>query len=149
MYAIQTGTKWIKPEQFMERNSIFNLVVSANPKIFATQKEAEDMLSMTRTYLAGRIQNTEAIIAQVNKVKATAERDIARITAQIEALEVQPYKEVVTKIRALEKKAAAAGSRLRGAIDQDYRRDLARYQRILESNPRVVKIQQTVIAETA
>lgn len=135
MYAIQTGTKFIKPSSAYL--SAYDIVVSASPKFVKTQQEA--------------LAHKKAIIEQIDRsiaAVATVAKEVAKIPkleAQLAELQALPYKDVANKIPRVERQLHDARWYKTASSVASWKRDVARLQRIKAGNICVVKMQKTLV----
>jgi hypothetical protein len=143
MYAIQTGTKFLKPS--ISYRSFYDIEVSATPKFVKTQQEAlahkKAIIEQLDKSIAAFTKNVEAEAAKVAKEVAK----IPKLEARLEALKELPYKDVVKKIPRVEQQLKDALWYKTANSVGDWKRDIARLQRIKEGNVRVVKMQQELV----
>jgi uncharacterized protein YicC (UPF0701 family) len=143
MYAIQTGTKFIKPSS--SYRSFYDIVVTETPKFVKSQQEA---LAHKKAIIEQLDKSITAFEKQMAEEGAKVAKELARIPkleAKLEALKELPYKEVYKKIPRAERELSDALWYKRANSVSTWKRDIARLQRIKEGNIRVVKMQQTLV----
>ena len=146
MFAIQSGSKFIKLKHYIDPDKIWDFTVSSEPEKYRTQAEAKLWADRFIKFLDGEIQWKEKSIAETNKSVERAKRDLVRLQAQLDEMVRQPYKDVAQKVRALERKIANAGSAARHKGVPSFRQELGRMVKVRNAGVAVVKVRQTVEA---
>jgi uncharacterized protein YicC (UPF0701 family) len=143
MYAIQTGTKFLKPSS--SYRSFYDIVVTETPKFVKSHQEA---IAQRNSILAQIDMSIKAFEKQMAEEGAKVTKELARIPkiqAKIAELSELPYKEVYKKIPRYEKELKDAMWYKTANSLASWRRDIARLERIRAGNVRVVKMQQELV----
>ena len=143
MYAIQTGTKFLKPSS--SYRSFYDIVVTETPKFVKSHQEA---IAQRNSILAQIDMSIKAFEKQMAEEGAKVTKELARIPkiqAKIAELSELPYKEVYKKIPRYEKELKDAMWYKTANSLASWRRDIARLDRIRKGNIRVVKMQQELV----
>ena len=143
MYAIQTGTKFLKPSA--SYRSFYDITVSETPKFVKSHQEA---IAHRNAILAQIDQSIERFEAQMAAEGAKVAKELARIPkieAKLAELKELPYKDVYKKIPHYEKELKDAMWYKTANSLASWRRDIARLDRIRKGNVRVVKMQQQLV----
>jgi len=143
MYAIQTGTKFLKPSA--SYTSFYDIVVTETPKFVKTHQEAIAQRNAILAQIDKSIGYFEARMASEGAKVAKVLARIPKIQAKIVGLSELPYKEVYKKIPRYEKELKDAMWYKTANSLSCWRRDIARLQRIKAGNIRVVKMQQQLL----
>jgi hypothetical protein len=143
MYAIQTGTKFLKPKQ--SYGSFYDIEVSADPKFVKSEKEALAHKKAMLAQLDQSIANIERNIEVEGAVVAKRLARIPKLEAKLAELGELPYKDVAKKIPRIERELKDAMWYKTANSLSSWRRDIARLQRIKEGNIRVVRMQQQLV----
>jgi hypothetical protein len=143
MYAIQTGTKFLKPSA--SYTSFYDIVVTETPKFVKTHQEA---IAQRNAILAQIDKSIGYFEAQMASEGAKVAKELARIPkleAKLAELSELPYKEVYKRIPRYEKELKDAMWYKTANSLSCWRRDIARLERIRKGNIRVVKMQQELV----
>jgi len=143
MYAIQTGTKFLKPSS--SYRSFYDIVVSETPKFVKSHQEA---IAQRNSILAQIDMSIKAFENQMAEEGAKVAKELARIPkiqAKIAELSELPYKEVYKKIPRYENELKDAMWYKTANSLASWKRDIARLERIRAGNVRVVKMQQQLV----
>lgn len=148
MYAIQVGSKFAKVEYYGDPDKVWNVVVTATPKIYKSRVVADQELQRMNEWLDQQIARAEEVIEGTEAFVAKNKKDVARLEAKLEGLLDLPFREVENKVAQVRKEIARAGSdvQTRTPTIRSFKQDLARYNKIRSAGGRVVLIQQTVEA---
>ncbi len=148
MYAIQSGSKFIKVDYYVDPNEVWNVVVTATPKTYKSRVVAERELQRMNEWLDHRIARAEEVIEGTEAFVAKNKKEVIRLEAKLEGLLDLPFREVEKKVEQVRKAIAKAGSEVGSSTPsiRSYKQDLARYQRIKSASAAVVLIRQTVEA---
>ena len=144
MYAIKSGTKFIRARFFLDPNEVFEFSLSNEAKTYKTQQEAERVMKLVLDKIARSIEfYTEQIDSESLKARKSQEK-IDRLTEQLEELYTQPFKQVEQKVAKVRKQISDAEWYTKNNSIKSWSRDLAYVTRIGNTGLSVVKIQQTV-----
>lgn len=145
MYAIQTGTKFLKPLAGPSWRSSYDIVVTASPKFIKSHQEAVAQRDAILEQIATSISLFEGYIASEGAKVARELAKIPKLEAKLAELSELPYKEVCKKIPKVEKQLKDAQWYRTANSLSSWRRDIARLERIRAGNVRVVKMQQQLV----
>jgi len=143
MYAIQTGNKFLKPST--QYRSFYDIAVSDTPKFLKTRDQAVEHRLAIVAQIQTSIKLFEQNIESEGKKVAQELAKIPKLEAKLAALKELPYKDVVKKIPQVEKQLRDAMWYKNANSLASWRRDIARLERILKGDVRVVKMQQTLV----
>ena len=143
MYAIQTGTKFLKPSA--SYTSFYDIVVTETPKFVKTHQEA---IAQRNAILAQIDKSIGYFEAQMASEGAKVAKELARIPkleAKLAELSELPYKEVYKRISRYEKELKDAMWYKTANSLSSWKRDISRLERIRAGNIRIVKMQQELV----
>jgi hypothetical protein len=143
MYAIQTGSKFLKPST--QYRSFYDITVSETPKFVKSHQEAvahkNAMVAQILTSIKAFEKNVDSEAAKVAKEVAK----IPKLEARLAELKELPYKDVVKKVPQVEKQLKDAMWYKTANSVNSWKRDIARLERILKGDVRVVKMTQELV----
>jgi hypothetical protein len=139
MYAIQTGSKFLKPQT--SYRSFYDVSVSDNPKFLKTLTEAKAHCGCIKAQIDTSIARFTKMIQEESATVNKEAAKIPKLKAKLEALKELPYKEVVNKVPRVERELANARNYKTSNSINSWKRDIARLERIKAGNIRVVKMQ--------
>jgi hypothetical protein len=144
MYAIKSGTKFVKARFYLDPNEVFDFSISDEPKTYKTRAEAERVMKLVLDKIARSIRfYTEQIDSDSLKARKS-QLKIYQLTEKLEELYTQPFKEVEQKVARVRKQISDAEWYTNNNSIRSWSRDLARVTRIGDTGLTVVKIQQVV-----
>lgn len=143
MYAIQTGTKFLKPSQYY--NSFYDIVVSETPKFIKSHQDAIAQRDAILARIDTSISRFEQQMESEGKKVAKEVAKIPKLQAKLDALKELPYKEVYKKIPVVEKELKDAQWYKTANSDFSWGREITRLKRIRANGVRVVKMQQELV----
>ena len=143
MYAIQTGTKFLRPSSAYR--SFYDIVVTETPKFIKSHAEAIAAKNAILAQLDKSIANFQSQLESEGKKVARELARIPKLEAKLAELGELPYKEVYKKIPKVEKDLKDAMWYKTANSLASWRRDIARLERIKAGNVRVVKMQQQLV----
>lgn len=137
MYAIQTGNKFLKPNE--QYHSFYDIVVTETPRFIKTKQDAETVKKAIIKQLDTSIARFQAQMESEGAKVAAELKKIPKIQAKLDALKELPYKDVYKKIPRYEKELKQAMWYKNANSLSSWKRDIARLERIKEGKVRVVK----------
>ena len=143
MYAIQTGTKFLKPSSYYR--SFYDIVVSETPKFVKSHQEAVAMKNAIVAQIESSIAAFERNVAEEGAKVAKELARIPKLEAKLAELKELPYKDVCKRIPKLEKELKDAMWYKTANSLSSWKRDISRLDRIRTAGVRVVKMSQQLV----
>ena len=143
MYAIQTGNKFLNPK--VSYRSFYDIEVSATPKFVKSHQEAVAHKNAMVAQILTSIKAFEKNMESEGKKVALEVAKIPKLEAKLAALKELPYKDVVKKVPRVEQELKDAMWYKTANSLSSWKRDIARLERILKGDVRVVKMTKELV----
>ena len=144
MFAIQSGTCFLKPRQLFDQYALFDLTVSAKPKIYKKKEDAARMLDLSIRFMNESIVRSNELVIEHKAEVAKNKQKLVSVINALAKLKLQPYQDVKAKIERLDRTMRNVKE---NSMDYSghYNQIAKRFKQILQTKPKVVLI-KTVLA---
>lgn len=147
-FAIQCGKKFIKVESFLNIK-VWKVVETSKPTyLLKSEQAAHEAVSNVCAHFASVLANTKQRLAKKSSLTARSNTNEAKLRAKLEKLVQRPYCEVFKEVPKIERQLSNCKyTETATAVEiQNMKKTIARCERFLNTDLRVVKIEQTVVA---
>lgn len=147
MYAISNKAgKFINVEYFLDPNKLFNITISAKPRLIKSKETATTAVVHLDNYLNERITHMKKIISSSEKELKSAKTSLRNANAVIIELNCMPYYQVKEQITKKQKQISDFERKVtfNESCIKDWYKTLARFEKIQKQGYELVEVKQSI-----